>query len=229
MTNHISGFDVETSGLNPNEDEIIQAYWGNYTPSGELLEGFEWIIKPSKPISQESIDIHGFTNEYLEEHGQDRGSAITEIYEVITRGGYSAIIGQNIVFDFTFLREEFQRAGLSPIDFRDLPVYDTLVIDKHNNRYRKGNRKLITLAGHYGVTLDPERLHKADYDVEVTVNVALKQMNVAEVKDWRRAVSDQEAWAREQQLSLQSYFDRSGRTEEDGSRIVVKTGWPVYD
>lgn len=60
----IVAFDTETSGAYPIESEIIElgaVKWLN----GEVVDRFQTLLKPSKPLVPDNIRIHGITNEMV--------------------------------------------------------------------------------------------------------------------------------------------------------------------
>lgn len=120
--------DLETTGLE-DTDEIVQiAITDN---AGNPL--LSTLVKPSKPITNELIGIHGITNEMVA-----TAPTIAGIYEqllTVTRGKkilcYAGHIGGDM-FDKVMLQENLKRASLSPLENRWINILP-LVSDWNGN------------------------------------------------------------------------------------------------
>ena len=73
----------------------------------------------------------------------------------------------NAPFDWSFVLTEAQRHGVS---IGKPEIIDPLVIDRAMDRYRRGNRKLDTVAAHYGHDLG--QAHDARADAIAAVAIA---------------------------------------------------------
>jgi DNA polymerase-3 subunit alpha (Gram-positive type) len=58
-------FDIETTGLSPNLDRIIELGAVKYQ-DGKVVETFNELISPGIPLPPESIEVHGITEDMLE-------------------------------------------------------------------------------------------------------------------------------------------------------------------
>ena len=58
-------FDLESTGLNITEDRIIELSYVKVYPNGQQ-EVKTYRFNPGKTIPQQAIDVHGITNEELE-------------------------------------------------------------------------------------------------------------------------------------------------------------------
>src|SRR5690606_9083859 len=116
---------------------------------------WEWFVNPGEPISEESIAVHGFTNEFLAEKGRDPREAFEEAINVFRKHRDLVWVAFNLAFDLSFLDAEFKRHGISQTfgewSEKNVRMADALVIDRHKDKYRKGKRKLSFMADHYGV------------------------------------------------------------------------------
>lgn len=71
MKKHIVVYDVETTGLNPQKDFIIQLVLKKIdSKSLEVIDTREWYIQPihAYEISSQAQEKHGITKEFLKEH-----------------------------------------------------------------------------------------------------------------------------------------------------------------
>jgi len=162
-------FDVETTGLNPINDEIIEI-GAVKVRNGVKIGEFQSLIKPSKPISGEITQLTGITNELLQKEGNDRDEVLKKFLEFV---GRSKLIGHNAIeFDLKFLNNQLKKCLLCQIDNA---VEDTLkmsrVMLKKVNDYR-----LITVARALGIYVEDSKLHRSIADSEVCAEVYRRLM-----------------------------------------------------
>jgi DNA polymerase-3 subunit epsilon len=135
-----------------------------------------WLIDPGVEIPEAASAIHGISTAYAREHGSEPVVALEEIAEELTCAllDGTPVVAYNASYDLCLLDAELHRHGLRPLAARlgraVGPVIDPLVLDRHEDRYRPGKRKLVDLCGHYEV-VDPGALHTADVDVVATLDV----------------------------------------------------------
>jgi len=221
------GFDLETTGVDPFSDHIIQIGI-DFSTVRDGVQGFERLVNPGVPIT--NSDIHGITDEMVagampEERGiTELAMYLREIVEAKT-----PIVIFNAQFDWTFLRSKMEQFGLD-WDLDDARIIDPLVCDRHFDKYRKGRgmRKQGKVAGIYGL---PENLEAHTARADAAECVAIARAMARQYPAMQNGSGmDQELWARRQQFELQRYFDGSGRKDEaTGERIVIETGWPLRD
>jgi len=142
-------FDVETSGLSPENDRIIQLSGVKYHPEGDLLEEVDRIsvyIKPPFEISQKIIELTGITNEFLATQRPEE-EVVEEIYNFFS-GEYAAA-AYNSSFDVRFVKSMFVRhsLGFKPLYELDVLAMARDLVDPKDT----GNYKLKTIAALYGV------------------------------------------------------------------------------
>jgi DNA polymerase III subunit epsilon len=98
--------DLETTGLDPVTDEIIEVGMVPFTYSNDgrifgVHEAFSKLQEPSKPISEEITRITGITNEMVQGHKID-GDAVAEVVEPA-----ALVIAHNAAFDRKFAEKAF--------------------------------------------------------------------------------------------------------------------------
>ena len=91
--------DLETTGLNPEKDVIIEVGAVKYR-DGQPVEEFETLVNPGRPIPYEITLITGIRNEDV--IGKPSFERIAVALERFV--GPAAIVGHNISFDLGFLR-----------------------------------------------------------------------------------------------------------------------------
>lgn len=115
-------FDVESTGTDVTSDEIIQIAAIKIDSKGNIIDTYERFIKPNKKVGA-SAKVHGFTDDYLNEHGKAKDEVLTEFREY-TKG--KIIVGHNVQYDINIFTSELSRAGIGAPLFKGF--YDTLDI-----------------------------------------------------------------------------------------------------
>ncbi|WP_238883315.1 3'-5' exonuclease [Clostridium sp. YIM B02551] len=132
-------FDVESTGVDVTEDEIIQIAAIKIDKSGEVIDVFERFLKNNKSV-KDSEHVHGFSDEFLRENGGDRGEVLKEFIK-FSEG--TVIVGHNVQYDINILTSELTRLSLGKPGFKTF--YDTL--DIYRRFYPNTiNHKLETLS-----------------------------------------------------------------------------------
>lgn len=222
----LAGFDLETTGVNLETAHIVTAALVHYVPGGEHTTR-TWVADPGIAIPEEASKIHGYDTTRARAEGRPAVEVVEEVASAVAAalGAGTPVVAMNARYDFTIIDRECRRYGLPTLDERLErpvgPVIDPFVIDKQADRYRKGSRKLESLAAHYGVNLDSA--HTADADalaaVEVAVAIAEKypvlQVDAGQLHVW------QIKWAADQAASFQEFKQR---TDPDA---VIEGAWPL--
>lgn len=101
--------DLETTGLNPENDRIIEIGAVRFTKDVSGLyfpeERYQTFVNPGIPVPTKVVEITGITSEMIQE-GKDPLEALEELHAFI---GEDALIGHNAFFDLSFLRNEAYR------------------------------------------------------------------------------------------------------------------------
>lgn len=155
----ITVVDVETTGLIPVRDEVIEIA-GIKLLKGKVCEKFHCYVKNTVPVG-DSQKIHGLSDEFLQEHGKDPAEALAGFKHFI---GNSLVVGHNIGFDVRILLGSATRSGIQ------MPIWsfeDTLDIAK---RFLAADRyDLESLTNLLGLSARPS--HKAMDDVLCTLEL----------------------------------------------------------
>ena len=151
--NSLLSFDLETTGLNPLEDRIVQAAVVLIAADGTVSdESWDGIVNPGVQIPPAASNIHGITTERAQLEGVAPVDALRRIARLIDEAieaGVPMVI-YNAPFDWPFVLAETQRHG---VILRRPDIIDPLVIDRAMDRHRRGSRKLEAVAAHYGCNL----------------------------------------------------------------------------
>lgn len=219
------GFDLETTGRDPHEARIASA--ALISPEGEVTT---WLVDPGVEMPAEAQAVHGLSAEYLAAEGVPSAEAVPQITEAILRiheEGLGAVVGHNVSYDLTVLAREASRVGLidqlAAFELDLPPIFDTIVLDKAHQEFRRGKRTLAATAAHYGVRLD--NAHDADSDARASLGIAqaiaeagFRTGDSAETLHGRQIV-----WKAAQSQNLQDYLRRM----KGDPQLVVEGRWPV--
>lgn len=175
------GFDTETTGVDTAKDRIVTAAVVIRGEDG-VPETRTWLINPGVDIPAAATAVHGVTTAQARAEGVSPCDGLEEIAAVLAehlqRG--TPLVVFNAGFDIPLLEAELARHGLPTLAERlggpVMPVIDPLVIDRWQDRFRRGGRRLGNLVDHYGVTVDSHGLHNAEADVLAMLDVLHAQL-----------------------------------------------------
>ncbi|XZM79761.1 3'-5' exonuclease [Clostridium perfringens] len=161
-------FDVESTGVDVTEDEIIQIAAIKLNKKGEVVDKFEKFLKNKKPV-KDSYYVHGFSDEMLQRIGEDKEKVLKEFVEY---SNDSIIVGHNVQYDINILCSELERNNLGKPKFKTF--YDTLDIYR---RFYPGNinYKLENLSKVYDTKHKPS--HDAMDDIIATGELLVRAIN----------------------------------------------------
>lgn len=155
MTDTYVCVDLETTGLDPKRDKIIEI-GAVRVEQGEVVEEWEAFVNPGQKLPERIVELTGIRDGELSE-----AKPIREIFsELLTFLGEHVLLGHGVLFDFSFLKKaavneklSFERQGI-----------DTLRIAR---KYLKDleSRSLGALCRHYGIS---HNAHRALSDARAT-------------------------------------------------------------
>lgn len=157
--------DLETTGLNPATDRIVEMALIKMLPGGGQ-DSFIRRINPGVPIPAETTAIHGIRDEDVADAPPFRQIAkdLLAWIKGCDFGGYNAAR-----FDLPLLVEEFLRAGVA-VDFST-----SRMIDVQKIFFRMEQRTLAAAYKFYcGKNL--EQAHSAEADIRATIEVLEAQL-----------------------------------------------------
>lgn len=229
------GFDTETTSRWPHEARILTAALVKIE-DGKVVRTKEYIFNPGVEIPQESIEIHGMTQEYIEEHGVPIEEGFKEFYDVFYAMVNSGVplVAFNVAYDMTVINQEARRQGLPLLT--DIPeeklhrILDPFVLGKGHQHfllenYQKGQRfRLTEMTELYNVEF--ENAHAADADAVGATKLLIAIINSSKFFQKMgpaQLFNLQKKWRWRQQSSLRKYFEKND-VENDG----VDESWPIY-
>ena len=185
-------FDLETTGLINQKDEIIEIGAVKFTvvtdEKGRVvpknLGEFNTLVKPNMLIPAEASNVNHITNDMVE-----NAPPIADCLRKFTAfcGQGTILLAHNANFDASFLRVAYAK---NPQLVPGNPVVDSLAISKAI-LHELPNHKLGYMAEQFmrrrefAMKIDPEKMHRAVYDCEMLMEVfvALLRRRLKE-KDW---------------------------------------------
>jgi DNA polymerase-3 subunit epsilon len=147
-------FDLETTGLSPLVERIVEIGAVRFTEAGEETGRFEQLINPKRPISAGAQAVHGLTESDLA-NAPLAEEVLPLFLQFINEPETTALIAHNATFDAGFLGRELCRARLGIPTHR---VFDTLALSRRVHPELRSHR-LDGLADFYG--LDSDVKHRA--------------------------------------------------------------------
>jgi DNA polymerase-3 subunit epsilon len=221
-------FDSETTGVSTAHDRIVTAC---IIKGGKGVQSVvtNLLLDPGIEIPAGASRIHGITTAKARADGVPTADGIEAIAS--TLAGYMAqgipVVGFNVVYDLSILHAECVRHNLRTLEERlggqVAPVICARVLDKHVS-YRKGSRKLVDCAAHYGIALTAEDAHGAEADARAAGSIVwaiAHQYPTIAGLSLEELHRNQVAWCAEQSASLEAYFRRKD------PRATVCGEWPV--
>ena len=170
------GFDLETTGVDPETDRAVTLALIHREPGREPTR-YHFLINPGIEIPESAAAVHGITTDYAQAHGEPPEKVWARARELMDQlwTPECPLIAYNGCYDLTMADRELARhfGEQAGIDFAGRYLVDPLVIDRANDRWRKGGRKLTQVCGHYGVPLG-EDAHDAVADTLATMRLAYK-------------------------------------------------------
>ena len=107
MTDTYIALDLETTGLNPTKDRILEI--GAVKVKGGQIQGtYETLVNPGVRISGRIEELTGITNE-MAAQGLEAAEAVRE-FAAFSRS--LPLIGHNILFDYSFLKQAAVNHGI---------------------------------------------------------------------------------------------------------------------
>ena len=158
-------FDLETTGVNPRQDRIIELAAIKVMPSGEEIEKC-WLLNPTIPIPPETTAIHGITNEIVK-NCPTFAEMSDEIYAFFDGCDVSGFNADR--FDIPCIEEEFARTG------RNFGSSMRRHVDVQRI-YHKMEPRDLSAAVRFYCNRDHEGAHGAEADTRATLDVLKAQL-----------------------------------------------------
>ena len=181
LENPLVVFDIESTGVSPRKDRIIELAAVKVMPDGSEVRQC-WLLNPTIHIPEETTAIHGITDEIVAgcPTFADKAAEIFAFFENADLSGFNSDR-----FDVLCLEEEFARVGMNFAASRRRHV-DVQRI------YHRMEPRDLSAAVRFFLGRDHEGAHGAEADAEATLQVLKAQLeryadlprNVAELDEW---------------------------------------------
>lgn len=177
-------FDVETTGMSPSRDRIVQLGAVRIDRDG-YVSRFNSFVNPGRPIPPEVVCIHHITDEMVA--SAPNFSQVGR--EFLAFADRSTLVAHNARFDLGFLQESLSRTGLPLWKGRTL---DTLRLLKTTHPGLP-SYKLQSLRAIFQLdSAEAMQAHRADADVEWTLQLLKIALDVAIAANERKKTENNE-------------------------------------
>jgi DNA polymerase III epsilon subunit family exonuclease len=137
-------FDLETTGLNPEFDRIVEIGAVRFDAQGRELGRFEQLIDPRRPLSPGARAVNGLRDADLA-GAPVAADVLPEFLAFVGSAAGAPLIAHNANFDAGFLGREIRRAGLPT---PPCSVHDTLALARRRLPML-GSHRLERLVHHF--------------------------------------------------------------------------------
>ena len=183
-------FDFETTGFNAGGVDSIIEIGAVKIKDGMIVEKYDELINPGRPLPQKIIEVTNITDAMLE--GKDNEE--NAVRRFIEWFGDCPMVAHNAKFDVSFLEMAYKKYNFGTFTN---PVIDTLELSRTmDNTYAR--HSLSALVKRYEVPWDESAHHRGDYDAEGTALVFHKMMkklsnlHIEKMSDLSKLVSKEE-------------------------------------
>jgi len=165
------GVDTETTGLNHQNDEIVEVTAIEFNLSGQIGKKLSYLCKPmAEFIPVEASKVNGITYEMVKDKRTYLKDGVRE--EIAKFIGSRTAVGHNIErFDLKFLK------------IRPKRYEDTLLMCR--SRFSGGN-KLKTACMRLGIKWDDKEAHRSEYDTLQCIKLFIKLKNIEEQENTKK-------------------------------------------
>ena len=153
-------FDTETTGLDPEKDQIIELAAALVTENGIELKIDAFCKLPEgEKIPEKIVELTHITDYMLADKGIDYREACRIFCNMLHSDSEVLLVAHNIQFDLLFILEMFKRCGMVP-KAPKLRALDSLTVYKDRAAYPHKLANAIEHYGHERRTGRPDGLHR---------------------------------------------------------------------
>lgn len=161
MTDSYVCIDLETTGLNPKTDKIIEIGIVK-VENNKVVKEWETFVNPGRKLEERIVELTGIHDEQLSS-APGIEEALPKLLEI---AGDSVLLGHSVLFDFSFVKKAAvnQRMSFEKDGIDTLKIARKYLADLES-------RSLPCLCRHYGIS---HSAHRALHDAKATVELYRK-------------------------------------------------------
>ncbi len=152
-------FDVESTGVDVLNDDVVQIAAVKLDKDGNVKETFVRYIKPEKSVG-DSFHVHGFSDEMLAEKGEPSKVVLKDFVEFSKE---CIVVGHNVSYDISIVSSNLRKNNLEDMNIKN--VFDTL--DIYRRFYPNLQNHKLEFLGEY-FKINHKSTHNAIDDIEAT-------------------------------------------------------------
>ena len=159
-------FDLETTGVEPSRDRIVEISMIKVMPDGSEITRTRR-LNPQMPIPKEATAVHGITDDDVKDEPSfaQIAKSLCSFMEGCDFGGFNSNR-----FDLPMLVEEFMRAGVE-VDFKSRKFVDV------QNIFHKMEQRTLVAAYRFYCGKELTDAHAAEADTRATYEVLKAQLD----------------------------------------------------
>lgn len=159
-------FDVETTGLDFRDDEIIEFACIDIKRNGKAI-CHDFLVNVHFRLPREIVNLTHITDEMLVEEGIERSQLAKFIAEELFNKQKILLLAHNANFDMNFIKYLFKKEGRK-VPWNKIDIIDTLTILRDRKEYP---HKLENAISFYGLDGMVKNSHRAIDDVKAMLMV----------------------------------------------------------
>ncbi|AHF14868.1 3'-5' exonuclease [Niabella soli] len=165
LTKPLAFIDLETTGVNPGADRIVEIAIIKLLPDGTRSVKRK-LINPGIPIPPANSEIHGITDDMVKDAPSfvQAAQELKQVLDGCDLAGYNSNR-----FDIPLLVEEFMRAGVD-FDMKGRKLVDV------QNVFHKMEQRTLSAAYKFYCNKSLDGAHSAEVDATATCEVLLAQL-----------------------------------------------------
>ena len=166
---HVIAFDVETTGLDPVADRVVELAFAGLNTDGQIAWTWNQLFNRGCEIPSQATAIHGIENDDVK-YAPAFAEKVAEIEQLLTD---RTLLAHNLFFDVGFLGVEMRRCGAR------LPVnrgLDTLKISRRVDPNARSHN-LSSVCRRYRIGLGNAHRAAADTVAVAQLFVAMKSFH----------------------------------------------------
>lgn len=170
MIQDFTALDIETTGLDPKTDKIIEVA-AVRVRNGQITAEYQSLVSPGRRLEERITELTGITDDML----RDAPMPEQVISQLLTFIGNDILLGHSVMFDYSFVKRAAVDQGKvcgENYDFERMQGLDTLKMARKYLPQLK-SRSLPYLCSYYGIA---QKAHRAMEDAKATAELYQRLM-----------------------------------------------------